>query len=103
MCIRDRGKGCREGKSILQILLQPQDDIPHEHVLLHAGGNQLVGMDHGAVVPASEGLADICLLYTSCRKVVTLSHYETPLYLVQHYGSWRNRALIDFFARYRCV
>ena len=24
--------------------------------------------------------------------VVTLSHYETPLYLVQHYGSWRNRA-----------
>ena len=32
--------------------------------------------------------------------VVTLSHYETPLYLVQHYGSWRNRALIDFFARY---
>lgn len=32
--------------------------------------------------------------------MVTLSHYETPLYLVQHYGSWRNRALIDFFARY---
>lgn len=32
--------------------------------------------------------------------VATLSHYETPLYLVQHYGSWRNRALIDFFARY---
>ena len=32
--------------------------------------------------------------------IVTLSHYETPLYLVQHYGSWRNRELIDFFARY---
>lgn len=32
--------------------------------------------------------------------VVTLSHYETPLYLVQHYGSWRSRKLIDFFARY---
>lgn len=28
--------------------------------------------------------------------IVTLSHYETPLYLVQKYGSWRNRKLIDF-------
>ena len=28
--------------------------------------------------------------------VVTLSHYETPLYLVQHYGSWRNRAADRF-------
>ena len=32
--------------------------------------------------------------------VVTLSHYETPLYLVQKYGSWRNRKLVDFFVRY---
>ncbi len=32
--------------------------------------------------------------------IVTLSHYETPLYLVQRYGSWRNRKLIDFFVRY---
>ena len=32
--------------------------------------------------------------------IVTLSHYETPLYLVQKYGSWRNRKLIDFFERF---
>lgn len=32
--------------------------------------------------------------------VVTLSHYETPLYLVQKYGSWRNRKLIGFFERF---
>ncbi len=32
--------------------------------------------------------------------IVTLSHYETPLYLVQRYGSWRNRRLIDFFIHY---
>ena len=31
--------------------------------------------------------------------VVTLSHYETPLYLVQHYGPGVTE-LIDFFARY---
>ena len=32
--------------------------------------------------------------------VVTLSHYETPLNLVQKYGSWRNEKLIEFFLRY---
>lgn len=32
--------------------------------------------------------------------IVTLSHYETPVNLVNKYGSWRNRKLIDFFLRY---
>ena len=40
------------------------------------------------------------LLAHGIQPVVTLSHYETPLYLVQQYGSWRSRKLIDFFARY---
>lgn len=40
------------------------------------------------------------LLKYNIQPIVTLSHYETPLYLVQQYGSWRNRKLIDFFARY---
>ena len=34
------------------------------------------------------------------QPLVTLSHYETPLYLVKHYGSWRNRKMITFFTRY---
>jgi 6-phospho-beta-glucosidase len=32
--------------------------------------------------------------------VVTISHYETPLYLVDHYDGWMNRKLIDFYLRY---
>ena len=32
--------------------------------------------------------------------VVTISHYETPLYLVEHYGSWRNRELIGFYLNF---
>lgn len=32
--------------------------------------------------------------------IVTLSHYETPLHLIQEYGSWRNRKLIKFFTNY---
>lgn len=32
--------------------------------------------------------------------VVTLSHYETPAHLVEAYGSWRDRRMVDFFMRY---
>ena len=32
--------------------------------------------------------------------VVTLSHFEMPYYLVEKYGGWKNRKLIDFFVRY---
>ncbi|GLR10594.1 6-phospho-beta-glucosidase [Mixta theicola] len=34
------------------------------------------------------------------QPMVTLSHYEMPLGLVQNYGGWGNRQLIDFFLRY---
>lgn len=40
------------------------------------------------------------LIRQGMEPIVTLSHYETPLHLVQEYGSWRNRKLIDFFERY---
>ena len=40
------------------------------------------------------------LLKYGIKPVVTLSHYEMPLYLVKKYGSWRNRKLIDFYTRY---
>lgn len=40
------------------------------------------------------------LLGHGIEPVVTISHFETPLYLVREYGSWRNRKLIDFFVRY---
>lgn len=32
--------------------------------------------------------------------LITLSHYETPAHLVDAYGSWRNRKMIDFFLRF---
>lgn len=40
------------------------------------------------------------LLKYGIEPVITLSHYETPLALYQEYGGWKNRQLIDFFARY---
>ena len=32
--------------------------------------------------------------------VVTISHYEMPLYLVENYGGWANRKLVDFYLRF---
>lgn len=32
--------------------------------------------------------------------VVTISHYEMPLYLVKQYGGWKNRKLIKFYERF---
>ncbi|MFR3923933.1 MAG: family 1 glycosylhydrolase [Collinsella sp.] len=32
--------------------------------------------------------------------LVTLHHYEMPLYLANHYDGWGKREVIDFFVRY---
>ena len=44
-------------------------------------------------------------VFDECRKygiepVITLSHFEMPLHLVQEYGGWRNRKLISFFVKF---
>ena len=55
--------------------------------------------------PNEEGLQFYDDLFDECLKygiepVITLSHFEMPLYLVKKYGAWRNRALIQFFVRF---
>lgn len=54
--------------------------------------------------PNEEGLAFYDRVFDECLKygiepVVTISHYETPLYLVEKYGSWTNRRMIDFYVK----
>ncbi|MBP3276183.1 family 1 glycosylhydrolase [Kandleria sp.] len=55
--------------------------------------------------PNEEGLAfydrvfDECLKY-NMQPLVTMSHYEPPLYLATEYNGWYNRKTIDFFVRY---
>ena len=44
-------------------------------------------------------LIDECLRY-GIQPVITLSHYEMPLYLAKHYNGWRNKQVIGFFERY---
>ncbi len=55
--------------------------------------------------PNEKGLQFYDDLFQECRKygielVVTLSHYETPLYLAEHYNGWCSRELIEFYKRY---
>lgn len=40
------------------------------------------------------------LLKNGIEPLVTLSHYEMPLYLATQYGGWENRKLISFFETY---
>lgn len=44
------------------------------------------------------------LLKYKIEPLVTISHYEMPLYLAIEYGGWTNRKLIDFYVRYsKCL
>lgn len=56
-------------------------------------------------VPNEEGLAFYDRVFDELAKyniepLVTVAHYETPLHLIQEYGGWRNRKVVDFFERY---
>lgn len=55
--------------------------------------------------PNEKGLAFYRDLFEELRKydiepIVTLSHYEMPFYLAEHYGGWTNRQVIDYFINY---
>lgn len=55
--------------------------------------------------PNEEGLKFYDNLFDECLKygiepIVTISHYEMPYGLVEKYGSWRNRKLVEFYINY---
>jgi len=55
--------------------------------------------------PNEEGLAFYDAVFDECLKygiepLVTMSHYEPPLHLVNEYNCWYDRRCIEFFTRY---
>ncbi|SQC91320.1 Aryl-phospho-beta-D-glucosidase BglH [Cedecea neteri] len=55
--------------------------------------------------PNAEGIAFYRDMFAECKKhniepLVTLCHFDVPMHLVQEYGSWRNRKMVEFFSRY---
>ena len=55
--------------------------------------------------PNEKGLEFYDKVFDEClnhgiEPMVTISHYETPNGLVEKYGSWRSREMVDFFLRF---
>lgn len=61
--------------------------------------------DGNETEPNKAGLAFYDQLFDELIKhdiepLVTLSHYEMPMYLVNHYGGWTQRPVVDFFVHF---
>ena len=55
--------------------------------------------------PNEAGLAFYDSIFDECHKygiepLVTIQHYDVPLYLEETFGGWKNRRLIELFDRY---
>lgn len=54
--------------------------------------------------PNEAGLQFYENVFKECHKygiepLVTITHFDCPMYLIEHYGGWRNRKLIEFYQR----
>ena len=55
--------------------------------------------------PSEEGLAFYDSLFDECLKygiepLVTICHFDTPIALIQKYGGWKDRRMVDAFTHY---
>lgn len=46
-----------------------------------------------------DAVFDECLKY-NIEPIVTINHFDTPLYLATEYGGWQNKQLVQFYKRY---
>lgn len=54
--------------------------------------------------PNEEGLAFYQEVFQECKRygikpLVTISHFDCPIYLIEEYGGWRSRKMIDFYLK----
>lgn len=45
-----------------------------------------------------ENLIDECLKY-GIEPLVTITHFDCPMHLIEEYGGWRNRKMLEFYER----
>lgn len=64
---------------------------------IYPNGNELVPNELG--LQFYDNVIDECLKH-NIQPLITLSHYEMPLYLCKKYDGFRSREVIDFFVRY---
>ena len=54
--------------------------------------------------PNEKGLAFYDEIFNECKKygiepLVTICHFDCPMYLIKNYGGWRNRKMIGFYEK----
>ncbi|PCS01365.1 6-phospho-beta-glucosidase [Lactococcus fujiensis] len=54
--------------------------------------------------PNEEGLKFYEDIFKACKEygiepLVTITHFDCPIHLIEEYGGWRNRKVVDFYAR----
>ena len=59
-------------------------------------------------VPNEAGIRFYRALFEECRKygiepLVTIDHFDTPMALIERYGGWRDRRMIDAYMKYCAV
>lgn len=64
---------------------------------IYPNGDELVPNELG--LQFYDNVIDECLKH-NIQPLITLSHYEMPLYLCKKYDGFRSREVIDFFVRY---
>ena len=55
--------------------------------------------------PNEKGLLFYKNIFEECKKyniepLVTISHFDCPMYLIENYGGWKNKKMIDFYVKY---
>ena len=55
-------------------------------------------------IPNEDGLKFYEDIFLECKKyniepLVTITHFDCPMYLIKKYGSWRNRKLVGFYKK----
>ena len=54
--------------------------------------------------PNEKGLEFYERIFKVCKRyriepLVTITHFDCPMYLIEKYGGWRNRKMIDFYEK----
>ena len=55
--------------------------------------------------PNQKGLDFYRKIFEECKKyqiepLVTIAHFDCPMYLIENYGGWKNKKMIDFYVKY---
>lgn len=100
-----------DGRGLANVDVVPTGE---DRFAIISGQKKMFDFEEGYFYPAKEsigfyhhyeaGLQFYENIFKECRKygiepLVTITHFDCPIYLIKHYGGWRNRKMIGFYER----